>query len=171
MKVAYMHDVAIVQQYAEWNRQAILDEITKAMKWKVSEKISCVHNYIDSTGSSPIIRKGAISARAGEPVIIPVNMRDGIILGIGKGNAEWNYSAPHGAGRIMNRSQVKEHYTVSDFKKSMKGIYSSSIHKDTLDEAPFAYRSLDQIVPSLNDTVKISDIIKPVYNYKAGGED
>ena len=116
-----------------------------------------------------ILRKGAIAAHEGEKVLIPINMRDGIILGTGLGNAEWNCSAPHGSGRVYRRSEVDSHYTVSEFKKAMKGIYSSCINKDTLDESPFAYRSLDDIAGVIKDTVKIEKIIKPVYNYKAGG--
>lgn len=113
----YIYDVGIVQDFAALNREVILDELVKGMKWKVLEKHTCIHNYIDLTGKEPIIRKGAISAREGEKLIIPINMRDGVIIGSGKGNAEWNYSAPHGAGRIMNRSGVKEHFTASDFRK------------------------------------------------------
>lgn len=164
----YIHDVSIVQEFAELNREAMLDVLAKGMKWKILEVDSCVHNYIDTTGDTPIIRKGAISARDGEKVIIPVNMRDGVIIGTGKGNPEWNYSAPHGAGRIMKRTDVKEKFTVSDFKKEMKGIYSSSIGKGTLDEAPFAYRGLEEIADAIKETVTIDQIIRPVYNYKAG---
>lgn len=114
-----------------------------------------------------ILRKGAISARKNEAVIIPVNMRDGIILGRGIGNEEWNYSAPHGAGRVINRTEVRNQYTVSQFKVEMKGIYSSCIGKGTLDEAPFAYRNLEMIEDAVKETVEIEQIIKPIYNYKA----
>ncbi len=113
------------------------------------------------------MRKGAVSARAGEPVIIPVNMRDGILLGIGRGNADWNDSAPHGVGRKMKREEVKTRYTVSQFKAEMKGIYSSCIGKSTLDEAPFAYRNLEEIEGQITDTVEIRKRIRPVYNFKA----
>ena len=112
--------------------------------------------------------EGAISAKAGEKVIIPINMRDGILLGTGLGNTHWNCSAPHGAGRILKREEVKNHYTVSSFKSAMKGIYTSCIGKDTLDEAPFAYRSMDEITEVIRDTVTINKIIRPVYNFKAG---
>ena len=133
---------------------------------------TCIHNYVDFAGAHhPILRKGAISARDGERVIIPINMRDGIILGTGLGNADWNFSAPHGAGRIYRRSEVASHHTVSEFKKEMQGIYSSCINKDTLDESPFAYRRIDDIIDVLEETVKIERILKPVYNYKAGGRD
>ena len=123
------------------------------------------HNYLDDSG---ILRKGAISARDGESVVIPANMRDGVILGIGKGNADWNYSAPHGSGRKLKREDVKNQYTVSEFKKEMKGIYSSCVGADTLDEAPFAYRSIGNIVEQIRDTVEVTEILKPVYNFKAG---
>lgn len=112
------------------------------MKWKILDSYSSIHNYVDHSGAEIIMRKGAVSAKAGEKVIIPVNMKDGVILGIGLGNPEWNYSAPHGAGRIMKREDIKQNFTVSAFKKEMKGIYSTCIEKETLDEAPFAYRRI-----------------------------
>lgn len=166
---AYIHDVSIVQEYAALNRDAILDELCQGMRWKVQETCSCIHNYIDAGGKTLILRKGAISAKAGEKLIIPINMRDGVILGTGKGNPNWNESAPHGAGRIMSRSDVKQNYTVSAFKKEMQGIYSSSIGADTLDEAPFAYRGLEEIQAAVADTMTIDEFLKPIYNYKAGG--
>lgn len=166
-KAAYMEDVQIIQNYAEWNRQIIVREILKGMKWKAVEQFSVVHNYLDASG---ILRKGSISARNGEKVIIPANMKEGIILGIGKGNAEWNYSAPHGSGRRLKREDVKNQYTVSEFKKEMKGIYSSCVGAETLDEAPFAYRSITAIVEQISDTVEITEILKPVYNFKAGSK-
>ena len=138
------------------------------MKWKILDSFSCIHNYVDFQDTTPILRKGAISARKEEPVLIPINMRDGIILGTGLGNEDWNCSAPHGAGRILKREDVKNKFTVSSYKKEMNGIYSSCIGKETLDEAPFAYRDLDTIKEAIADTVKIHQIIKPIYNYKAG---
>ena len=179
----YLHDIKIIQEFARLNRDAIIDSIVTGMKWKVEDTFTCIHNYVDFSNvtsrvdseivsevdKKPILRKGAISAREGERVIIPINMRDGIILGTGLGNPDWNYSAPHGAGRIYKRSEVAEHHTVSDFKKAMKGIYSICINKDTLDESPFAYRGIEDIAAVIKDTVKIAKIIKPVYNYKAGG--
>ena len=170
-KDAYIHDVGVVQDYAALNRQAILDELTKGMKWKIEEEFDCVHNYIrqDHAGTT-IIRKGAISAEADEKVVIPVNMRDGIILGAGKGNPDWNCSAPHGAGRIAKREDIRNSYTVSQYKKEMKGIYSSCIGKGTLDEAPFAYRSMEYVQKAIKDTVEIKEVLRPVYNFKAGGE-
>ena len=138
------------------------------MKWKVIDSYSCIHNYIDFSDTEPILRKGAISAKTDEHVIIPINMRDGILLGTGLGNPEWNCSAPHGSGRILKREDVKARYTVSNFKEEMKGIYSSCIGKDTLDEAPFAYRQIEDIMEVLSDTVAVTNILKPIYNYKAG---
>ena len=170
----YLHDLQIVQQFASLNRDIILDEITKGMKLKILDSYECIHNYVNTspdtfnTFDSPMLRKGAISALKGEKVIIPINMRDGIILGTGLGNTEWNCSAPHGAGRIMKREDIKNHFTVSSFKSEMKGIYSSCISKETLDEAPFAYRPIDEITEIIKDTVTIEKIIKPVYNFKAG---
>ena len=164
-KTAYMEDVRIIQRYAEWNREIIVREILKGMKWKAAEQFSVSHNYLDDSG---ILRKGVISAEKGDPVVIPANMRDGIILGIGRGNAAWNYSAPHGSGRKLKREDVKSQYTVSEFKKEMKGIYSSCVSADTLDEAPFAYRAITEIAEQIRDTVEVTEILKPVYNFKAG---
>lgn len=167
----YLNDQQIVQQYAAQNRAAMLDEIVKGMKLKVEEVVSCVHNYIEITPVRKLLRKGAISAKAGERVIIPINMKDGIILGTGKGNSEWNGSAPHGSGRLLKRTEVSSRYTVASFKKEMQGVYSSCINKATLDEAPFAYRRLEEMQELLSDTVEIERILRPVYNFKAGGED
>lgn len=170
----YLHDIRMVQKFAELNRLAIIDEIVKGMKWKIDEPYSCIHNYIDFENpeiNKPILRKGAVSAKKNERVVIPINMRDGVILGTGKGNAEWNYSSPHGAGRIMKREDVKKSFTISNFKTSMKGIYSSCIGSGTLDEAPFAYRGIDEIKKAIEPTVEISEILKPVYNFKSGGEE
>jgi RNA-splicing ligase RtcB len=164
-KNAYLEDVALIQQYAELNREIIAREILKAMKWKAADQFSVAHNYLDALG---ILRKGAISAKAGERVIIPVNMRDGVILGLGKGNAAWNFSAPHGSGRRLKRTDVKSRHTVSEFKKEMKGIYSTCVGSDTLDEAPFAYRAMEDILKQIGDTVEVTEILKPVYSFKAG---
>ena len=162
---AYAEDVQIIQDYAERNRQIIIREILKGMKWKAVEQFSVPHNYLDASG---MLRKGAIAAGEGDRVAIPANMRDGVILGIGLGNEDWNRSAPHGSGRRMKREDVKDQYTVSDFKKEMEGIYSSCVGTDTLDEAPFAYRSIEEVAERIRDTVQITEILKPVYNYKAG---
>ena len=167
----YLHDAAIATAYASLNREIILHEILKGMKWKEEERYESVHNYIATLpDGTNILRKGAASALTGEPVIIPINMRDGVILGIGKGNPEWNYSAPHGSGRKIKRTEVQNGYTVSAFKKDMKGIYSTSISAETLDEAPVAYRGIDEILSVVADTVEVKEIVKPVYNFKAGKE-
>ena len=168
---SYMNDMKIAQEFAYKNRLAILDEIIDGMRWKCEEPINCVHNYVDVSSETHVMRKGAISAKKGERVIIPINMRDGIILGIGLGNSYWNESAPHGAGRLMSREQVRNSFTVSQFKKEMKGIYCESIGKDTLDEAPFAYKGINDILPLLKETVDVTKVIKPIYNFKAGGDD
>ena len=170
----YLQDLEIVQAYAALNREIIVREICSGMKWKILDTYSCIHNYVDTSSEavnklgSPILRKGAISAKENERVIIPINMRDGILLGLGLGNENWNYSAPHGAGRIMKRHEVKDNYTLSVYKKAMKGIYSTCIGRETLDEAPFAYRDIDEIAEAITETVTIQKIIRPIYNYKAG---
>lgn len=166
----YLHDLAVTQEYAANNRAAMIDEIVRGMKWRIIDSYTCIHNYVDFSGELPVLRKGAISAKTGEKVVIPINMRDGIILGTGLGNEDWNCSAPHGSGRLYKRSEVKEHHTVSEFKKVMEGIHSICVNKDTLDEAPFAYRKIDDITEVIGDTVMIDRIIKPVYNFKAGGK-
>ncbi|MCI8899993.1 MAG: RtcB family protein [Lachnospiraceae bacterium] len=166
----YLHDLEIVQEFAGLNREAMVDEIVRGMKWKVLDSYTCIHNYIDFSADVPLLRKGAISAKAGEPVVIPINMRDGIILGKGLGNEDWNCSAPHGSGRIYRRSEVKEHHTVSEFRRAMEGIYSICINKDTLDESPFAYRSIEDMLKVVGDTVAVDKVIRPVYNFKAGGD-
>ena len=164
----YIHDMKIVQQFASLNRQAMMDEIIKGMGFHVTERFSTIHNYIDT--DKMILRKGAVSAESGEKLLIPVNMRDGSLICTGKGNPDWNCSAPHGAGRLMSRSQAKESFTVSEFKKQMKGIYTTSVNQQTLDECPMAYKSIEDIVGNISDTVEINDIIKPIYNFKAGVE-
>lgn len=164
----YIHDMKIVQKYAELNRQAMMDEIVKGMKVHIIEQFTTIHNYIDT--EAMILRKGAVSARKGEKLLIPINMRDGSLICIGKGNDDWNQSAPHGAGRLMSRSVAKESFTVSEFKSQMNGIYTTSVNKDTLDECPMVYKSMDDIVNNIGDTVDIVEIIKPIYNFKAGGE-
>lgn len=166
--VQYMHDMKIVQRYAELNRQAMMDEIVKGMKFHVMEQFTTVHNYIDT--DAMILRKGAVAARKGEKLLIPINMRDGSLICVGKGNDDWNQSAPHGAGRLMSRAAAKESFTVSEFKNQMSGIYTTSVNKDTLDECPMAYKGLDDIVNNIGDTAEVMQIIKPIYNFKAGGE-
>ncbi len=162
----YIHDMKIVQHYATVNRQAIVDEIVRNMQFTVVDKFTTIHNYIDT--KNMILRKGAISAQKGERVIIPINMRDGSILAIGKGNPAWNYSAPHGAGRILSRTQAKKQLSLKEFRESMRDIYSTSVRASTLDEAPMAYRPLNEILKNIQDTVEVVEVIKPIYNYKAG---
>lgn len=164
----YIHDMKIVQKYAELNRQAMIHEIVKGMKLHVMEQFTTVHNYIDT--EAMILRKGAVSAKKGEKLLIPINMRDGSLICIGKGNADWNQSAPHGAGRLMSRSAAKKTFTVSEFKKQMSDIYTTSVNKDTLDECPMAYKGIDDIVNNIGDTVDVIQVIKPIYNFKAGGD-
>lgn len=164
----YIHDMKIVQEYALLNRKAMMDEIIKGMGLHVTEQFSTIHNYIDT--ENMILRKGAVSAQEGERLLIPVNMRDGSLLCTGKGNPDWNFSAPHGAGRLMTRSDAKQSFTVSEFKKTMKGIYTTSVNAATLDECPMAYKPIEAITENISDTVNIDDIIKPIYNFKAGGE-
>ena len=158
----------IVQKYAELNRQAMTDEILKGMKLHEEESFTTVHNYIDT--DSMILRKGAVSAQKGERLLIPINMRDGSLICIGKGNDDWNRSAPHGAGRLMSRLAARESFTVSEFKNQMNGIYTSSVNKGTLDECPMAYKKIDDIIDNIADTADIEKIIKPIYNFKANGE-
>lgn len=161
----YLRDMKIVQQYAVFNRKAMVDEMVKRMDLEVVEQFTTIHNYIDV--ENMILRKGAISAQKGERVLIPINMRDGSLICIGKGNADWNYSAPHGAGRLMSRSKAKEMITLEEFRKTMEGIYSTTVNKSTLDECALAYKPMEEIVSNIQDTVEILDIIKPVYNFKA----
>ena len=145
-----------------------MDEIVKGMKLHVLEQFTTIHNYIDT--EAMILRKGAVSAKKGERILIPINMRDGSLICIGKGNEDWNESAPHGAGRLMSRSEAKESFTVSEFKKQMTGIYTTSVNKDTLDECPMAYKGMEDIVDNIRDTADVERVIKPIYNFKAGGE-
>lgn len=165
----YLHDMAITQDYAEVNRRAIADEIIRGMKLDVEDTFSTVHNYIDP--ETMVLRKGAVSAKAGERLIIPLNMRDGSLICRGKGNDGWNCSAPHGAGRALSRQEAVQSVTLSQFRKEMKGIYSSTVTRETLDESPSAYKPMEEIVNQICDTVDILEAIKPVYNFKAGRED
>ena len=164
----YIHDMRIVQRYAELNRQAMMDEIVKGTKFHVMEQFTTIHNYIDT--DAMILRKGAVASGKGEKLLIPLNMRDGSLICVGKGNDDWNQSAPHGAGRLMSRAAAKESFTVSEFENQMNGIYTTSVNKDTLDECPMAYKGMDDIVNNIGDTVEIMQVIKPIYNFKAGGE-
>ena len=162
----YIHDMKLVQHFARLNRQAMLDEIVKGMKLHVEEQFTTVHNYIDT--DAMILRKGAVSARAGERLLIPINMRDGSLLCVGKGNEDWNCSAPHGAGRLMSRGEAKQSFTVSEFKKQMEGIYSTSVGRSTLDECPMAYKGMADILDNIGPTAEVVKVIRPIYNFKAG---
>ena len=165
----YLHDMRICQKFAYINRVMIAQIICNHMGWGVDADMpvyfECIHNYIDH--DSNIVRKGAISAKLGEKVLIPINMRDGCIIGTGKGNEDWNQSAPHGAGRVMSRTKAKELVSLEEFEKSMDGIYTTSVNQSTIDESPMAYKTLDEIVENIKDTVDVLAIIKPVYNFKA----
>ncbi len=161
----YLHDMSIVQKYADLNRQAIVREILGALKVKPVDSFTTIHNYIDT--KEMILRKGAIAAHNGERILIPMNMRDGSLICEGLGNPDWNFSAPHGAGRLMSRSAAKKSITLSQFKSSMQGIYSTTINKSTLDEAPFAYKPMEEIIANIKPTAKILKTLKPLYNFKA----
>lgn len=165
----YLHDMAIMQRYASLNRKAIAHDILKsAGLWQRNmESFETVHNYIDV--NKMILRKGAVSAEKDEILLIPINMRDGSLLCKGKGNDNWNRSAPHGAGRLMSRSEAKSSISMSEFEKSMVGIYTTSVKQSTLDECPMAYKPMEEIINNTKDTIEILSIIKPVYNYKSGG--
>lgn len=164
----YLHDVKICQNFAKRNRELIAKILLERSGISAGESFHTIHNYIDV--DEMIIRKGAISARKGEKVLIPINMRDGSVLAVGKGNPEWNFSAPHGAGRLMSRLQAKENLNMDEYKKSMRGIFSTSINEGTLDESPQAYKSLDDIIDVIGDTAEILDVMKPIYNFKASSE-
>ncbi len=161
----YLYDVKICQEFASKNRQAIADAILRHLKLSKAESFDTIHNYIDDYG---IVRKGSISAHKDEKVIIPMNMRDGCIIAVGKGNEDWNNSAPHGAGRLFRRGDIEQLFTVEEFEKEMEGIYSTSVGRSTLDESPMAYKPMDEIVSLISPTVDIINVIKPVYNFKAG---
>ena len=161
----YLHDIEICQSFARKNREKIADLLLEKTGLVAGEAFHTIHNYIDT--EEMILRKGAIAAHAGEKVLIPINMRDGSVLATGKGNPEWNYSAPHGAGRIMSRKEAKNVLTLEEYQETMKGIYTTSINNKTLDEAPMAYKALEDIIDSINESVNIIEVLKPVFNYKA----
>ena len=182
----YLHDMKICQEYASLNRKYIANKILEGIGYEKtmianvegrSEGVilssnkpkvnwfETIHNYISFEDN--IVRKGAISAKKGERVLIPINMRDGSIIAVGKGNDDWNQSAPHGAGRIMSRGKAKETFNLQEFKDSMKGIYTTSVNQSTIDEAPFVYKPMQEIIDNIGDTVEIEKIIKPIYNFKA----
>ena len=162
---AYLHDMRICQEFASLNRNTIASMIASYMGWDISKYFESVHNYISFEDN--IVRKGSISAKKGEPIIIPINMRDGCIIGVGKGNPDWNYSAPHGAGRIMSRRDANERISLDEYKKAMEQVYTTSVNEDTKDEAPMVYKSMSEILHHIEPTVEVVEIIKPIYNYKA----
>ncbi|NLX83178.1 MAG: RtcB family protein [Clostridiales bacterium] len=167
----YLHDMRIAQRWAAWNREVMAQRIasscTPPMDLSDARVFQTIHNYIDDKG---ILRKGAVAAHEGEMLVIPLNMRDGSIIARGLGNPDWNHSAPHGAGRLMSRGEARRSIDLKDFQRSMAGIYSSTLNKSTLDEAPMAYKDKEDILAAILDTVEVLDIIKPVYNYKSAGD-
>ena len=164
----YLHDMKICQEFAVLNRLTIAKSIAEFMGWNIDNYFESVHNYISFDDN--IVRKGSISAKLGERVIIPINMRDGCIVGTGLGNEDWNYSAPHGAGRVMSRMEALKNINLDEYKESMKDIYTTSVNEGTKDEAPFVYKSLEEILEHIIPTVKVDKIIKPKYNFKASEE-
>lgn len=161
----YMHDMRICQEFARLNRMAMAEKIKRFLKIYDAPYFETVHNFIDDEN---VVRKGAIPARKGQKVLIPMNMRDGCLIATGLGNPDWNYSAPHGAGRILKRSEARELFSVEEYAAQMQGIYTTSVSMSTIDESPMAYKPMDEIVRLIGDTVRIEKIIKPVYNFKAG---
>lgn len=161
---AYIQDMMATQYYAEENRKVMSEIIMRHMGWEELDMIESVHNYIDV--EDMIMRKGACSAKAGQRLIIPINMRDGSIIAVGKGNDDWNQSAPHGSGRLLGRGQAKRSLSLEEFENEMSGIYTTSVSEGTLDESPMAYKGIDYIMRNIGDTVEIVDVIKPLYNFK-----
>lgn len=161
----YLHDMEIMQEFADLNRRAIADVILDEMHLHAVDEFTTVHNYIDI--ENKILRKGSVSAQAGEKLIVPLNMKDGSLICIGKGNPDWNYSSPHGAGRLYSRTDAKNNISMTDFKESMKGIFSTSVNKGTLDEAPQAYKSAEFIEGAIEPTATVVEHLKPIYNFKA----
>lgn len=164
----YIHDMKLAQRYAIDNRMSIALTILNHMNLTSVGTFDTIHNYIDT--ENMILRKGAVSAQEGEQLIIPINMRDGSIIAVGKGNPDWNYSAPHGAGRVYSRTQAKKNLKLEVFQETMKNVWSTSVGEDTLDEAPMAYKSMDEIMSQIGETVDVAKVIKPVYNFKAAEE-
>ena len=165
----YLHDMKLMQEFAALNRRAMMDELIRGMGLHITEQFTTVHNYIDT--DAMVLRKGAVSAKAGEKLLIPINMRDGSLICVGKGNEDWNSSAPHGAGRLMSRTQAKQSFTLTQYKAEMDGIYSTSVSRETLDECPMAYKTMDDIVRNIGDTAEITSVIRAIYNFKAGDEE
>ncbi|MBQ0037914.1 MAG: RtcB family protein [Clostridiales bacterium] len=162
----YLHDVEICQQFAKLSRETMAQIILEMTGMVGGDSFHTIHNYIDV--EERILRKGAIAAHKGEKVLIPINMRDGSVLAVGKGNPAWNYSAPHGAGRIMSRNKAKETLDMEEYKKTMAGVYTTSVSEATLDEAPMAYKALEDIIDVIRESVDVIEVLKPIYNFKAG---
>ncbi len=163
----YLHDVEICQSLARRSREKMAEILIGRVGLNAGEAFHTIHNYIDT--DEMILRKGAIAAHKGEKVLIPINMRDGSILATGKGNPDWNYSAPHGAGRVMSRTTARNTLSMEEYQETMKGIYTTSVNEQTLDEAPMAYKSLEDIIEVVSDAVDIIEVLKPIYNFKASG--
>ena len=161
----YIHDMKIVQQYAVRNRQAMAEDMINALGLHIEGAFTTIHNYIDT--EAMILRKGSVSARAGETLLIPVNMRDGSLICKGKGNPDWNYSAPHGAGRLFSRAEARRRFNMEEYKNTMEGVYTTSVNEDTLDECPMAYKDMAEIMQNIVPTVDVVKIIRPIYNFKA----
>ncbi|MDR2005883.1 MAG: RtcB family protein [Acidaminococcales bacterium] len=161
----YLHDMKIIQKFAVLNRKAMADTILAGMHLSAAEEFTTIHNYIDT--DAMILRKGSVSAKQGEKLLIPINMRDGCLICVGKGNPDWNFSAPHGAGRLMSRSKAFNALTMERYQAEMSGIYSTCIRPETLDEAPMAYKPVDEIIAQIEPTAEIAAKIKPLYNFKA----
>lgn len=161
----YLHDVVICQSFARRSREKMAEIILGRIGMTGADGFHTIHNYIDT--DEMILRKGAIAAHKGEKVLIPINMRDGSVLAVGKGNPEWNYSAPHGAGRIMSRTKAKNELSLDQYKEEMAGVYTTSVNENTLDEAPMAYKSLEDIIDVIRESVDVIDVMKPIYNFKA----
>ncbi len=160
----YLQDMDIAQKFAVLNRKSIAKIIASEMRWQVLSEFQTIHNYIDT--QAMILRKGAVSAKKGERFIVPINMRDGSLICVGKGNPDWNYSAPHGAGRLMSRTQARQQISLEEVKHTMRGVYTNSINNNTIDESPQAYKNMDEIVRNMQDTAEVIERIKPVYNFK-----
>lgn len=161
----YLHDVELCQRFARRNRERMAEVLLERTKMTGSDAFHTIHNYIDT--EEMILRKGAIAAHAGERVLIPINMRDGSVLAVGKGNPEWNYSAPHGAGRVMSRRKAMDSLSLDAYKQAMAGVYTTSVNEATLDEAPMAYKALEDIIDVIRESVDVIEVLKPVYNFKA----
>ena len=161
----YLHDVEICQRFARRNREKMAEVLLERCGMSGSNAFHTIHNYIDT--EEMILRKGAIAAHQGEKVLIPINMRDGSVLAVGKGNPEWNYSAPHGAGRVLSRTMAKKSLSLEEYQETMKGVYTTSVNESTLDEAPMAYKSLADIIDVIRESVDVIDVMKPIYNFKA----